>query len=46
MNSTPLTMGLGRDAWEVPRETLHMHSKLGQGFFGDVWMGETDTADL
>lgn len=41
-NSTPLTMGLARDAWEVPRETLALQTKLGQGCFGDVWMGETD----
>lgn len=45
-NSTPLTMGLGRDAWEVSRETLSLQRKLGQGCFGDVWMGETDTTDL
>ncbi|MED6256813.1 hypothetical protein ATANTOWER_025728 [Ataeniobius toweri] len=38
-NSTPLTLGLGRDAWEVSRETLSMQRKLGQGCFGDVWMG-------
>ncbi|KAI3358047.1 hypothetical protein L3Q82_003065 [Scortum barcoo] len=38
-NATPLTMGLGRDAWEVNRETLSMQRKLGQGCFGDVWMG-------
>ncbi|KAK1879904.1 Tyrosine-protein kinase Fyn [Dissostichus eleginoides] len=38
-NSTPLTMGLGRDAWEVTRDTLSMQRKLGQGCFGDVWMG-------
>nr|CAG5937173.1 unnamed protein product [Menidia menidia] len=38
-NSTPLTLGLGRDAWEVPRETLCLQRKLGQGCFGDVWMG-------
>uniref|UniRef100_A0AAQ6IHU8 Tyrosine-protein kinase n=1 Tax=Anabas testudineus TaxID=64144 RepID=A0AAQ6IHU8_ANATE len=38
-NSTPLTMGLGRDAWEVSRETLSLQRKLGQGCFGDVWMG-------
>ncbi|XP_067111345.1 tyrosine-protein kinase Fgr isoform X3 [Osmerus mordax] len=38
-NSTPLTNGLGRDAWEVARETLSLHMKLGQGCFGDVWMG-------
>ncbi|XP_029369311.1 tyrosine-protein kinase Fgr isoform X1 [Echeneis naucrates] len=39
LNSTPLTMGLARDAWEVSRETLSMQKKLGQGCFGDVWMG-------
>lgn len=44
-NSTPLTLGLGRDAWEVPRDTLSLQRKLGQGCFGDVWMGETDTAN-
>uniref|UniRef100_A0A3Q3E6U8 Tyrosine-protein kinase n=1 Tax=Labrus bergylta TaxID=56723 RepID=A0A3Q3E6U8_9LABR len=38
-NSIPLTMGLGRDAWEVPREALSMQTKLGHGCFGDVWMG-------
>lgn len=41
-NSTPLTMGLGRDAWEVSRDTLALQTKLGQGCFGDVWMGEND----
>lgn len=41
LNNTPLTMGLGRDAWEVSRETLSLQRKLGQGCFGDVWMGET-----
>ncbi|XP_062265663.1 tyrosine-protein kinase Fgr isoform X3 [Platichthys flesus] len=39
VNSKPLTMGLGRDAWEVPRETLILQRKLGQGCFGEVWMG-------
>ncbi|KAF7653826.1 hypothetical protein LDENG_00078040 [Lucifuga dentata] len=38
-NCTPLTMGLGRDAWEVPRDRLSLHRKLGQGCFGDVWIG-------
>lgn len=45
LNSTPLTMGLGRDAWEVHRDALSLQRKLGQGCFGDVWMGETDTAN-
>lgn len=35
-------MGLGRDAWEVSRDTLALQTKLGQGCFGDVWMGEND----
>ncbi|XP_042632996.1 tyrosine-protein kinase Fyn-like isoform X3 [Cyprinus carpio] len=38
-NATPQTMGLGRDAWEIARETLQLNRKLGQGCFGDVWMG-------
>ncbi|XP_036809025.1 tyrosine-protein kinase Yes isoform X1 [Oncorhynchus mykiss] len=38
-NATPLTLGLGRDAWEVARKTLALNRKLGQGCFGDVWMG-------
>ncbi|KAK0132831.1 Proto-oncogene tyrosine-protein kinase Yrk [Merluccius polli] len=40
INSTPLTMGLGRDAWEVGRNTLSLTNKLGHGCFGDVWKGE------
>lgn len=39
-NSTPQTLGLGKDAWEIPRDTLQLKRKLGQGCFGDVWMGE------
>ncbi|XP_030204058.1 tyrosine-protein kinase Fgr, partial [Gadus morhua] len=38
-NTTPLTLGLGRDAWEVGRDTLALNNKLGQGCFGDVWKG-------
>ncbi|XP_051729806.1 tyrosine-protein kinase Fgr isoform X4 [Ctenopharyngodon idella] len=38
-NATPQTLGLGRDAWEIARETLQLNRKLGQGCFGDVWMG-------
>lgn len=45
-NSTPLTMGLGRDAWEVSRDALSLQAKLGQGCFGDVWMGENNSANL
>ncbi|XP_077446646.1 tyrosine-protein kinase Fgr isoform X3 [Stigmatopora argus] len=39
LNCTPLTLGLGRDAWEVPRSMLSLRRKLGHGCFGDVWMG-------
>ncbi|KAG2460882.1 YES kinase, partial [Polypterus senegalus] len=38
-NVTPQTIGLGRDAWEISRDTLNLNKKLGQGCFGDVWMG-------
>ncbi|CAG5978936.1 unnamed protein product [Menidia menidia] len=37
--SKPQTQGLARDAWEIPRESLHLDLKLGQGCFGEVWMG-------
>lgn len=36
----PQTQGLARDAWEIPRESLRLDLKLGQGCFGEVWMGE------
>ncbi|KAM9536998.1 proto-oncogene tyrosine-protein kinase Src-like isoform 1-T8 [Salvelinus alpinus] len=36
----PQTQGLARDAWEIPRESLHLDLKLGQGCFGEVWMGK------
>ncbi|KAL6119429.1 src [Pungitius sinensis] len=35
----PQTQGLSKDAWEIPRESLHLDLKLGQGCFGEVWMG-------
>ncbi|KAM9525091.1 proto-oncogene tyrosine-protein kinase Src-like isoform 1-T1 [Salvelinus alpinus] len=35
----PQTQGLARDAWEISRESLHLDLKLGQGCFGEVWMG-------
>ncbi|XP_031422278.1 proto-oncogene tyrosine-protein kinase Src isoform X2 [Clupea harengus] len=35
----PMTQGLARDAWEIPRESLRLDVKLGQGCFGEVWMG-------
>lgn len=36
----PQTQGLAKDAWEIPRESLRLEIKLGQGCFGEVWMGE------
>lgn len=43
----PQTQGLAKDAWEIPRESLRLELKLGQGCFGEVWMGKrnapTDT---
>uniref|UniRef100_H3DIA7 Tyrosine-protein kinase n=1 Tax=Tetraodon nigroviridis TaxID=99883 RepID=H3DIA7_TETNG len=35
----PQTQGLAKDAWEIPRESLRLEVKLGQGCFGEVWMG-------
>ncbi|XP_044512715.1 tyrosine-protein kinase Yes-like [Gracilinanus agilis] len=35
----PQTPGLAKDAWEIPRESLKLEVKLGQGYFGEVWMG-------
>uniref|UniRef100_A0A8C7GRL8 Tyrosine-protein kinase n=2 Tax=Oncorhynchus TaxID=8016 RepID=A0A8C7GRL8_ONCKI len=35
----PQTQGLARDAWEIPRDSLCLDLKLGQGCFGEVWMG-------
>lgn len=37
----PQTTGLARDAWEIPRDSLRLDVKLGQGCFGEVWMGKT-----
>lgn len=37
----PQTQGLAKDAWEIPRESLRLDVKLGQGCFGEVWMGES-----
>lgn len=36
----PQTQGLAKDAWEIPRESLRLEVKLGQGCFGEVWMGK------
>ncbi|XP_006864806.1 PREDICTED: tyrosine-protein kinase Yes-like [Chrysochloris asiatica] len=35
----PQTQSLAKDAWEIPRESLRLEVKLGQGCFGEVWMG-------
>ncbi|XP_040186477.1 proto-oncogene tyrosine-protein kinase Src isoform X1 [Rana temporaria] len=37
--SKPQTQGLAKDAWEIPRDSLRLELKLGQGCFGEVWMG-------
>lgn len=29
-----------QDEWEVPRESLKLERRLGQGQFGEVWMGK------
>jgi len=39
----PQTQGLARDAWEITRESLRLDLKLGQGCFGEVWMGKDDS---
>ena len=36
----PQTQGLSKDAWEIPRDSLRLELKLGQGCFGEVWMGK------
>ncbi|XP_072544132.1 tyrosine-protein kinase Yes-like isoform X2 [Salminus brasiliensis] len=35
----PHTQGLAKDAWEISRDSLALEVKLGQGCFGEVWMG-------
>ncbi len=40
----PQTQGLARDAWEIPRDSLKLDVKLGQGCFGEVWMGKTSSS--
>lgn len=37
--NNPTTGGLGKDAWEIPRESLNLSRKLGAGQFGEVWRG-------
>ena len=39
----PQTQGLAKDAWEIPRDSLRLELKLGQGCFGEVWMGKNQT---
>lgn len=29
-----------KDVWEIPRESLQLIKRLGNGQFGEVWMGE------
>lgn len=41
----PQTQGLAKDAWEIPRESLRLELKLGQGCFGEVWMGKSKTGE-
>uniref|UniRef100_A0A8B9LB74 Tyrosine-protein kinase n=1 Tax=Astyanax mexicanus TaxID=7994 RepID=A0A8B9LB74_ASTMX len=33
-----------KDVWEIPRESLQLIKKLGNGQFGEVWMGRSHTA--
>lgn len=35
----PQTAGLGKDQWEIPRDSIKLRKKLGAGQFGDVWEG-------
>ncbi|XP_026868964.2 tyrosine-protein kinase Yes [Electrophorus electricus] len=35
----PHTQGLGKDTWEITRDSLSLEVKLGQGCFGEVWLG-------
>lgn len=30
-----------KDVWEIPRESLQLIKKLGNGQFGEVWMGRS-----
>ena len=39
LGDKPQTGGLAKDAWEIPRESLRLTRKLGQGQFGEVWAG-------
>lgn len=33
-----------KDVWEIPRESLQLLKKLGNGQFGEVWMGRARRA--
>lgn len=33
-----------KDMWEIPRESLQLIKKLGNGQFGEVWMGRNGSA--
>lgn len=35
-----------KDMWEIPRESLQLIKKLGNGQFGEVWMGRNCGAVL
>jgi len=39
VDDQPQTTGLGKDQWEIPRDSIKLSKKLGAGQFGDVWMG-------
>ena len=36
----PTTISLGKDIWEIPRDSLHLKKVLGAGQFGEVWLGK------
>lgn len=33
-----------KDVWEIPRESLQLIKRLGNGQFGEVWMGTDPVA--
>lgn len=35
-----------KDMWEIPRESLQLIKKLGNGQFGEVWMGRNSRTVL
>lgn len=38
-NESPATISIAKDVWEIERESLQLHKKLGAGMFGEVWKG-------